>query len=83
MTGPTGGWEGRNTIDVPQMPGPSVGSQLGQFAQGGAGAVFVEATAVEKRGRITHGCLGLYNDHTEAALARMLAAARSVGPLML
>jgi 2,4-dienoyl-CoA reductase-like NADH-dependent reductase (Old Yellow Enzyme family) len=26
---------------------------LGKFAQGGAGVVFVEATAVEKRGRIT------------------------------
>jgi 2,4-dienoyl-CoA reductase-like NADH-dependent reductase (Old Yellow Enzyme family) len=35
---------------------------LGQFAVGGAGIVFVEATAVEKRGRITHGDVGLWSD---------------------
>jgi 2,4-dienoyl-CoA reductase-like NADH-dependent reductase (Old Yellow Enzyme family) len=35
---------------------------LGKFAQGGAGAVFVEATAVEKRGRITHGDTGIWDD---------------------
>ena len=28
---------------------------LGRFALGGAGMVFTEATAVEARGRITHG----------------------------
>ena len=33
---------------------------LGRFAIGGAGIVFTEATAVEKRGRITHGCPGLW-----------------------
>ncbi|MGA8004673.1 MAG: hypothetical protein WCA17_01095, partial [Burkholderiales bacterium] len=37
---------------------------LGRFALGGAGMVFTEATAVEARGRITHGDLGLWsNDH--------------------
>jgi 2,4-dienoyl-CoA reductase-like NADH-dependent reductase (Old Yellow Enzyme family) len=35
---------------------------LGKFAQGGAGIVFVEATAVEKRGRITHGDTGIWDD---------------------
>jgi len=35
---------------------------LGKFATGGAGIVFVEATAVEKRGRITHGDVGLWDD---------------------
>jgi 2,4-dienoyl-CoA reductase-like NADH-dependent reductase (Old Yellow Enzyme family) len=35
---------------------------LGKFAQGGAGIVFVEATAVEKRGRITHGDTGIWED---------------------
>jgi 2,4-dienoyl-CoA reductase-like NADH-dependent reductase (Old Yellow Enzyme family) len=29
---------------------------------GGAGIVFTEATAVQKRGRITHGCAGLWTD---------------------
>lgn len=31
----------------------------------GAGLFVVEATAVERRGRITHGCLGLYSDANE------------------
>lgn len=30
---------------------------LGKFAQGGAGIVFTEAAAVQRRGRITHGDL--------------------------
>ncbi|KDC60545.1 oxidoreductase, FAD/FMN dependent domain protein, partial [Bordetella bronchiseptica MBORD591] len=51
---------------------------LMQLALSGAGLVMVEATAVEPRGRISHGCLGLYSDATEAALARVLAAARAV-----
>lgn len=51
---------------------------LMQLAISGAGLVMVEATAVEPRGRITHGCLGLWDDDTEAALARVLAAARAV-----
>src|SRR5262249_895373 len=40
--------------------------------------VVLEATAVERIGRITHGCLGLYSDANEAALARVLAPARRV-----
>ncbi len=35
---------------------------LGRFALGGAGLVFAEATAVEDRGRRTHGDLGLWDD---------------------
>lgn len=33
-----------------------------RFALGGAGVVFVEATAVLPEGRITHGCTGLWDD---------------------
>ena len=33
---------------------------------------------MERHGRITHGCLGLYSDANEAALARVLDAARRV-----
>jgi len=51
---------------------------LGQMALSGAGLLVVEATAVEARGRITPGCLGLYDDATEAALARVMAAIRPV-----
>jgi 2,4-dienoyl-CoA reductase-like NADH-dependent reductase (Old Yellow Enzyme family) len=43
-----------------------------------AGMIVVEATGVERSGRITHGCLGLYSDANEAALARVLDAARRV-----
>jgi 2,4-dienoyl-CoA reductase-like NADH-dependent reductase (Old Yellow Enzyme family) len=35
---------------------------LGQFATGGAGMIFCEAAAVEARGRITHGDLGIWSD---------------------
>lgn len=48
------------------------------LAMSGAGLVMVEATAVERRGRITHGDLGLYSDDNERALGRALAAARAV-----
>jgi 2,4-dienoyl-CoA reductase-like NADH-dependent reductase (Old Yellow Enzyme family) len=51
---------------------------LMQLAIARAGLVVLEATAVERHGRITHGCLGLYCDANEAALARVLAAVRRV-----
>jgi 2,4-dienoyl-CoA reductase-like NADH-dependent reductase (Old Yellow Enzyme family) len=35
---------------------------LGKFAQGGAGIVFLEAAAIERRGRITHGDVGIWED---------------------
>ncbi len=35
---------------------------LGRFATGGAAVVFTEATAVQKRGRITHGDAGLWSE---------------------
>jgi 2,4-dienoyl-CoA reductase-like NADH-dependent reductase (Old Yellow Enzyme family) len=52
---------------------------LGMLAHSGAALVIVEATHVERHGRITHGCLGLYNDDNEAALARVIRAARRMG----
>ena len=51
---------------------------LMQFAMARAGMVVVEATAVERVGRITHKCLGIYSDANEAALARVLKAAKAV-----
>jgi 2,4-dienoyl-CoA reductase-like NADH-dependent reductase (Old Yellow Enzyme family) len=50
------------------------------YAMSGAGMVTVEMTDVERRGRISHGCLGLYSDHNEAAAKRALDAARRVAP---
>lgn len=45
---------------------------LGRFALGGAGLVFVEATAVEPEGRISYGDTGLYNDEQELSFARIV-----------
>jgi len=52
---------------------------LGMLANSGASLLVVEATHVERRGRITHGCLGLYSDDNEATLARVIAHCRRVG----
>ncbi len=51
-----------------------------QLFQSGAAMVTIEATAVTREGRITDGCLGLYDDACEAALAGMLARARAQAP---
>ncbi|TIX52522.1 MAG: oxidoreductase, partial [Mesorhizobium sp.] len=48
------------------------------LAMSGAGMVTVEMTDVERRGRISHGCLGLYSDDNEAAARRALDAAKRV-----
>jgi 2,4-dienoyl-CoA reductase-like NADH-dependent reductase (Old Yellow Enzyme family) len=48
------------------------------YALSGAGMVTVEMTNVERRARISHGCLGLYSDHNEAAARRALDAAKRV-----
>ncbi|GLS24088.1 NADH-dependent flavin oxidoreductase [Labrys miyagiensis] len=50
---------------------------LGHLALSGASMLCIEATAVEADGRITSGCLGLWNDDTEAALVPVLAAIRA------
>jgi 2,4-dienoyl-CoA reductase-like NADH-dependent reductase (Old Yellow Enzyme family) len=40
----------------------------GMLAMSGAGLLCLEATHVEREGRISQGCLGLYSDENEAAL---------------
>jgi NADPH2 dehydrogenase len=54
-------------------------THLGMLSNSGAALVVAEATATERRGRITHGCLGLYSDDCEAALARVVANCRRYG----
>jgi 2,4-dienoyl-CoA reductase-like NADH-dependent reductase (Old Yellow Enzyme family) len=54
-------------------------AHLGMLANCGAGLVIVEATHVERHGRITHGCLGLYSDHNEASLKRVIDHCRRAG----
>lgn len=46
---------------------------LGRFAMGGAGLVYIEATAVEEHGRRTHGDLGLWEDGQIDDLKRITA----------
>ncbi|PHP65266.1 oxidoreductase [Zhengella mangrovi] len=50
----------------------------GSLMMSGAGLVILEATAVEARGRITHGCLGLYTDEQETALGGIVREARKL-----
>src|SRR5687768_16635803 len=52
---------------------------LGKFAQGGAGIVFIEATAVERRGRITHGDTGIWEDAQIQGLSRIASFIKGNG----
>ena len=51
---------------------------LMQLGYSGAGLVMVEATAVERSGRITHHCAGLYNEFCATSLKEILAKAKTV-----
>ena len=42
--------------------------------------VVIEATGVERIGRISHGCLGLYSDASMRAMAHIISFAKSVAP---
>ena len=52
---------------------------LGGFALSGVGLMFMEATGVEAEGRITPGCLGLYDDEQEQAFDRVIRFCRRYG----
>jgi 2,4-dienoyl-CoA reductase-like NADH-dependent reductase (Old Yellow Enzyme family) len=52
---------------------------LGKFAQGGVGAIIIEATAVQEEGRITHGDIGIWNDAQIEPLKRMTDFFRQMG----
>ena len=49
---------------------------LGMLAQSGAGLLTIEAAAVLPEGRITYADVGLYDDASEAAMARTLTGIR-------
>jgi 2,4-dienoyl-CoA reductase-like NADH-dependent reductase (Old Yellow Enzyme family) len=51
-------------------------THINSLALSGAAIFCIEATGVEAIGRITPGCLGLYNDATEAALKPIIASVR-------
>ncbi|WP_454620993.1 NADH:flavin oxidoreductase/NADH oxidase [Bradyrhizobium cenepequi] len=82
------GVELRNRIVVSPMamycaengyPTPFHLLHYGKFALGGAGTVFIEETAVSRTGRITNGCLGLWEDEQIDALRPITAALRAHG----
>lgn len=56
-------------------------AHLGKFALGGASIVFVEATAVEARGRITHGDVGIWSDDHAKALGRIATFLKTHGAM--
>ncbi len=53
---------------------------LMQLGYSSAGLIMVEATAVEKIGRITHNCVGIYDDKCVISLKRNIQLAKSVTP---
>ena len=52
---------------------------LTSFARGGFGMVIFEATGVEARGRITHGCTGLWNDEQLEAMKSIVLSVKAGG----
>ncbi len=54
-------------------------AHLSRFALGGFGTVMVEATGVAPDGRITYGCLGLWDDAQIAPLAQIARFLKSQG----
>jgi 2,4-dienoyl-CoA reductase-like NADH-dependent reductase (Old Yellow Enzyme family) len=78
----------RNRIAVPPMCQYSATDGLTNnwhqthyesIARGGAGLVIVEATGVSPEGRITPGCLGLWQDGQVEGLARIAANIKAAG----
>lgn len=78
----------RNRIAVPPMCQYSATDGLmndwhhvhyAGLARGGAGLVIVEATAVSAEGRITPGCLGLWNDAQAQAMVPAVQAIKQAG----
>jgi len=53
---------------------------LGRYATAGLGLIIAEATHVSAQGRITPGCVGLYNAVQEAAFAGIAADVKQFGP---
>ncbi len=54
-------------------------SHHGRFSLAGPGGACVEATAVTRTGRITHGCLGIYLDRHIKGLAKIVSIYHNQG----
>lgn len=55
-------------------------AHLTAMASASPGLVVIEATGVERIGRISHGCLGLYSDASMRAMSRVISFAKSIAP---
>ena len=53
-------------------------THITSLAMSSAGMFIVEATGVSPEGRISPGCTGLYDDASEAAMARVVQASRNL-----
>ncbi len=58
-------------------------AHLGSLALSGAGMLCIEATAVSPEGRITPGCVGLYQPSNVAAMKAVVDSIRAVSPIRL
>lgn len=65
------------------MPGKWQEIHLASRAIGGAGAIFVEASAVSPEGRITPWCTGIWNDKQAMAWKEIVALCQSHGAKMI
>jgi len=63
------------------VPGSWHLQHYGALAVGGAAAMTIEATAVSAEGRITEGCLGLYDDEQECGLAALVQHLRRLSSI--
>lgn len=66
-------------LAVEGQPGDWHMAHHGRLALGGVGAAILEATAVTRDGRITHGCTGLWEDAQIAPMARITALYKAHG----
>jgi len=67
-----------SSVDGSAQPWHQV--HYGMLSMSGAGLLCMEATHVEREGRITQGCAGLYSDENEAALKPVVDWARAWMP---
>ena len=56
-------------------------THYGQLAMGGAGLIFLEATGVTAQGRITNGCLGIWDDKQIEGLREITQSIKVLGSI--
>ena len=77
------GWSSRRCANTPRSTAArrtGTGSTTARSPMSGAGLLCFEATHVERDGRITQGCAGIYSDENEAALKPIVEWARGWMP---